>query len=448
MINLSELARWGAVACGTTAAYAVARRVYDDVSVRVLERKTFNAKLNAFQQREAMRTLQRLAPDANGRGGWMVRADGTIINLDTHSRLDAQWVVDYVDPVRERVDTIERMLLVRRGNAEQLAELVPQEQVSLLPEFVDSAVMDAAPSYRRLVLGRTEHETVTADMASLVHVAVGGSSGWGKSIFLRWLVYQLVKSTDPVDLVLIDLEGATLAPFESCKRVLYPVADTEQDAVAVMTELTGELDKRKELYSAYPGVDSLYSYNEEAEEPIRPIVAVIDEATALLENKGVESHLRTLALRARKYGLWLVLAGQDWKANTLDTAIRNQLGARIQFKAMSKSQSRVLLNQPGAEELDVKGRAMAVLPGRMPFTFQAPMIKQSEIRNLRDGGPLYDMPITEAEAVELSEQEKVERVLELHGRGLSNRQIELAVFDYAGGRATERVRQIIESATT
>jgi len=340
------------------------------------------------------------------------------------------------------------MLLVRRGNAEQLAELVPQEQVSLLPEFVDSAVMDAAPSYRRLVLGRTEHETVTADMASLVHVAVGGSSGWGKSIFLRWLVYQLVKSTDPVDLVLIDLEGATLAPFESCKRVLYPVADTEQDAVAVMTELTGELDKRKELYSAYPGVDSLYSYNEEAEEPIRPIVAVIDEATALLENKGVESHLRTLALRARKYGLWLVLAGQDWKANTLDTAIRNQLGARIQFKAMSKSQSRVLLNQPGAEELDVKGRAMAVLPGRMPFTFQAPMIKQSEIRNLRDGGPLYDMPITEAEAVELSEQEKVERVLELHGRGLSNRQIELAVFDYAGGRATERVRQIIESATT
>jgi len=446
MTNISELAKLATGACGVAAAYAVARKLYDDITVRVLERRTFDAKLNAFQQREAMRTLLRLIPDEHGRVGWMTRPDGTLVNLDTHTRMDEQWVVTYVDQLRERMAALERMLLVRGDGANVLDELMPPGYESTIPEYLDSGIMDAAPSYRRLVLGRTEHEMVTADMASLVHVAVGGSSGWGKSVFLRWMVYQLVKSTDPVDLALIDLEGATLAPFETCKRVLYPVADTEQEAIAVMSELTDELDRRKEKYTAYPGVDSLYSYNEQAEDPLRPIVAVVDEATALLENKSVETHLRTLALRARKYGLWLILAGQDWKATTLDTAIRNQLGARIQFKAMSASQSRVLLNQPGAEELSVKGRAMAILPGRMPMVFQAPMIKQSEIRGLRSGGPVFEMPISDEKMAALSDREIESRVLEMHEQGISNRQIEMAVFNYSGGRATERVSQIIKGA--
>jgi len=77
------------------------------------------------------------------------------------------------------------------------------------------------------------------------------------------------------------------------------------------------------------------------------------------------------------------------------------------------------------------------------------MIKQSEIRGLRDGGPLNAMPVMDTvESEQMSEEERAARILELHGRGLSNRQIELDVFKYAGGRATELVRQTIEAATT
>lgn len=388
------------MAAGTGAAvalYITGRRVYDDIALRIWQHKTFSAKLNAYQQRQAVRALTHIPANEIGRGGWVVKPDGSVVNLDTRTLLDDRWRVAHFEPMTERVAAMERLLLASPAHPE-IAGALPDDNVPQLPEFVESArVLDAAPSYRRLVLGRTEHETITADMASLVHVAVGGSSGWGKSVFLRWLVYQLVKSTDPVDLALIDLEGATLAPFEHCGRVLYPVADTEQDAAAVMAELAGELNRRRELYAEHPGVDSLYAYNDAASEPLRPIVAVVDEATALLENKGIESHLRTLALRARKYGLWLILAGQDWKASTLDTAIRNQLGARVHFRAMSASQSRVLLGQPGAEELDVKGRAIAVLPGREPMVFQAPMIKHSEIRSLGNSGPVHEMPVVEPE---------------------------------------------------
>jgi S-DNA-T family DNA segregation ATPase FtsK/SpoIIIE len=207
-------------------------------------------------------------------------------------------------------------------------------------------------------------EVVRADMGRLVHVAVGGSSGWGKSVFLRALAYQLARSAEPVDLALVDLEGVTFAPFARCDRLLYPVANTEQAALAVFQALTREMNRRRGLYQAFPGADNLATYNTQASDPLPPIVCLVDEATALLQDGGVESAIRELVLKARKYGLWCVLGGQSWKASVLDTTIRDQMASRVQFKAMSASQSRVLLEQGGVEQLDVLGQALAILPGR------------------------------------------------------------------------------------
>ncbi|MBU0492749.1 MAG: hypothetical protein KKB13_12950 [Chloroflexi bacterium] len=246
-------------------------------------------------------------------------------------------------------------------------------------------LLTAQPTYQSLVLGvhldgaGAGQELVKSSMHELVHVAVGGSSGWGKSVFLRSLAYQLAISVDPVDLVLVDLEGVTFAPFVHCDRLLWPVADTEEAARIVCEALTDELDRRKAAFGEHPGVDSLAAYNRLADAPLAPVVCLVDEATALLGDKGVESALRTLALRARKYGLWLVLGGQDWKASSLDTAIRNQLSTRVQFRAMSDSQSRVLLQKGGAELLDTKGRALAWLPGRGLVEIQTPYIGHADI---------------------------------------------------------------------
>jgi len=302
------------------------------------------------------------------------------------------------------------------------------------------------PTFRRLILGVAldgagNQYTVYADMAQLVHIAVGGSSDWSKSVFLRSLSFQLAKSSDPVDLAMIDLEGATLAPFDRCDRLLWPVADDERDAAIVVRELTSELDRRKALFAEYPGIDSLYLYNEQADEPLDPLVCIVDEATALLENKEIERQLRTLTLRARKYGVWCVLAGQDWKASSLDTAIRNQLSTRVQFRAMSASQSRVLLEQSGAEALDVQGRALAWVPGREMVTLQAPDISRRAILEALVGnGPRYEMPD--------HERTERERVLAMAGQNCTQRQIEMSVFGYTGGSAHRRVREILEGATT
>lgn len=300
------------------------------------------------------------------------------------------------------------------------------------------------PDVHGLVLGVTvgedgQTEIVKADMAQLVHVGVGGSSGFGKSVFLRSLAYQLALSQTPVDLAMVDLEGATLAPFALCGRLLYPIADTERDAVAIFQVLLDEMDRRKELYADYPGVDKLSAYNAQADEPLTPVVCIVDEATALLGDKSVESALRTLALRARKYGLWLILAGQDWKANSLDTAIRNQLSSRVQFKAMSKSQSRVLLQQSGAEALDVVGRALAILPGRAMLTMQAPFISSKAIMDdIKDGGPRYPVPGNGDGGEDLEQ-----RVRELWDGGVGICAIADEIYGYHNSRKTAEIKAIL-----
>jgi len=305
----------------------------------------------------------------------------------------------------------------------------------LLPEVV---------SLDHLVLGVTVDDSghqhvVHGAMEKLVHVAVGGSSGFGKSVFLRALAYQLAIAREQPELVLIDLEGVTLAPFATSDRLLYPLADNEQDAVAVLSALSqDELNRRKSLFNRFPGVDSLSLYNQQANEPLAPIVTIIDEGTALLGDRDVENALKTLTLRARKYGLWVVLAGQDWKATSLDSAIRNQLSTRVQFRAHNAAQSRVLLGAPGAENLptDPKGRALARLPGSGLVEMQTPYIGRTQITNaMRGGEPRAAMPTTENDEANLAARARA-----LAAQGRSQTQIEQELFGYSGGEAYRKVK--------
>lgn len=319
----------------------------------------------------------------------------------------------------------------------------PEREVRWPSRVPLRGLLENGPSYQRLAMGVSVNaegrvEAIRDGLGNMVHIAVGGSSGSGKSVFLRAMALQLALSRPPVDLAMIDLEGATFAPFEQCERLLWPIAETEENALTIFGALGGELERRKGLYRRYPGVDSLSMYNCQHEgEALPPLVCLVDEATALLGNKDVESELRMLALRARKYGLYLLLGGQDWKASSLDTAIRNQLGARVQFRAMSASQSRILLQRSGAEELPGDGRALAWLPGRGFLEIQAPWVSRDDLlAAVNGGGPKWAMPPAPVD-------EMRERVLDLAGEGLTVTEIAREIHGYKNGRTVAQVKAIL-----
>jgi len=325
-------------------------------------------------------------------------------------------------------------------------ELEPGEPVLNWPSRVPLNWMlnGAGASLHNLALGVTldpqtgQPSQVRGDMAQLIHIAVGGSAGWGKSVFLQALAFQLVTCPERPDLAMVDLDGTTFAPFTTSDRMLYPLADNERDALAIFQALADELERRKGLYSATPGAYDLTSYNQRADDLLSPVVLLCDEATALLGDKSVETAARRLALRGRKFGLWCVLAGQDWKASSLDSAIKNQLSTSVQFHARSPAQSRVLLGDKGAEALAVPGRALAVLPGREVVEMQAAQVGYNEIVAALQGqgGPAGAMPV-------IADVAQDERICQLAADGLSKRKIQMEVFGYVGGKAHTEVNRAL-----
>lgn len=386
--------------------------------------------------------IRHFAPDANARLG--LTWDGQVYRNHDSGAVYGSVGAAIRDPILEKLDAMHRLMIAAGpGGSAKAAEMLPVEVIMpALPEHVPLRSLAETYTWRDLVLGVSDAGAVRANLADLVHVAVGGSSGWGKSVFLRSLAYQLAMSVDPVDLVMIDLEKTTLAPFEQCDRLLYPVIDNEQDTVAVFEELTSELDQRRELFNQYPGIDSLYMYNAQADEPINPLVLIGDEITALLSDKNVEARLRTLALRARKFGMWLILAGQDWRAASLDIAIRNQLSCCVQFKAKSGSQSRILLDKIDARDLTIKGRALMWLPGREMIEMQAPIIgHQDIIAAMAGGAPQREVP--EAEHGDLEEQ-VIEAWEDIDKPNITK--VTAALFDgQTGGTNWTRVKKIVYS---
>ena len=326
-MDIWDTLKWGSLAVGglgigVPLTYRGLRTLYDDVYERIRKHRQDRLTLEHIATQNRLRDLREIRPDERGQYPLLYGENG-ILRDPNNLRAFTLRVVRETWPELEGLDAVIRTVQAAGGwppSGTALPEL-PVQAVEFPTRVPLTGLLAGPPSFRRLVLGVAVDDTgrreiVSANMASLVHVAVGGSSGWGKSVFLRSVAYQLAKSSDPVDLAMIDLEGATLAPFSQCERLLWPVADSEKDAAVILRELTGELSRRKELFAGYPGVDSLYAYQDRAGEALSPIVCIIDEATALMGDRQVESELRTLALRARKYGLWCVLAGQDWKATT------------------------------------------------------------------------------------------------------------------------------------
>jgi S-DNA-T family DNA segregation ATPase FtsK/SpoIIIE len=177
---------------------------------------------------------------------------------------------------------------------------------------------------------------IWAPLTGLGHVMVSGSTGSGKSYFLRSLAYQLINLPPTgsgrqrqVELHLADPKGNVFTPLKAYKvpQLAAPVAKTEAEVVELLEKAVAEMGRRERLFDAqvrhFP--DKLEEYNRvEGVEPLPRVVVIVDEVTVLVGKSGqrglVHRALLELAAQGRKYGFTLIVAGQDFKANTFEVA--------------------------------------------------------------------------------------------------------------------------------
>ena len=310
-----------------------------------------------------------------------------------------------------------------------------------LPDMLPVSQVGQAYSLDALTIGQASDGMVSESLHNLMHVLAVGSSGWGKSSLLRYLLFQLAQCRESFDALAIDINGSEFNLIQGWNRLLYPVARNTGEAIALLGAFSEETKRRKELYEQVPMAYDLPSYNKLSDAQLKPQVLLVDEGTNLLNQAGIGEPLRDAAQTSRQYGQYLVVTGQSAKASVLNSQTRDNFTSRLCFHT-SKPSYRVVLDE-SVEQLNVKGRAYCQLPGRELTTVQIPMVTKAQLLNvLTTGAPARQMPTVEP--VDIAQDETVQQVIDLHLNGASDTKIAREVFGHGNGRYIIKVQDILK----
>lgn len=213
-----------------------------------------------------------------------------------------------------------------------------------------------------LALGKTiTGKTFIADLADMPHLLVAGATGQGKSVGLNVMLMSLLnkKTPDEMKLVLIDPKKVELSVYQKLAEsyLAAPVVTDETEAARVLRNLCSVMDERYTLISSI-GKRNIKEYNEcPIVEHLPYIVVVIDEYGDLIMTSGkqVERSICRLAQKARAVGIHLIISTQRPSATIVTGNIKANFPTRIAFRCTTGTDSRVVLDQVGAEKLTGNG---------------------------------------------------------------------------------------------
>jgi len=245
-------------------------------------------------------------------------------------------------------------------------------------------------------------EPLISDLATMPHMLIAGTTGSGKSVCMNSIImsWLLTRRPDEVKLVLVDPKMVEMSMFKDIPHLMCPVVTEMAKAASILEWAVGKMDERYALL-AEAGVRDVDSYNElgwealkelfepatEAEEARIPkkmprMVFVIDElADMMMTNKEVEGFIVRIAQKARAVGIHLILATQRPQANVVTGLIKGNMPCRVSFKVASGLDSRIVLDQKGAELLLGQGDMLYLSPRSSKLTrAQGTLVEDSEIR--------------------------------------------------------------------
>jgi S-DNA-T family DNA segregation ATPase FtsK/SpoIIIE len=220
------------------------------------------------------------------------------------------------------------------------------------------------------------------DLAAAPHLLVGGTTGSGKSVCLHALILSLISCRSPstLKIALIDPKQVEFAVYRD-SPYLYrgEVATTSSAAKDMLDELVTEMQARYEVFDK-AGVSNIQEANKKNLE-IQYIVVFIEElADLIMLNAGHEDRIISLAQKARAAGIHLVLATQRPEAKTFSGLIRSNIPARIALTVQKSSESNIILDQSGAEDLLGSGDMLVkARPGEPPERVHGVWIVRSDI---------------------------------------------------------------------
>jgi DNA segregation ATPase FtsK/SpoIIIE, S-DNA-T family len=265
---------------------------------------------------------------------------------------------------------------------------IPNEHRAMvrLKEVILTAGKKVAKAKVPLFLGKdTEGRPLVYDLAEMPHLLIAGRTGTGKSVCMNAVILSMLmtRRPDEVKMIMIDPKMLELSEYSKIPHLMHPVVKDMKKAEAILAWAVDKMEERYDLLSRVR-VRSIAAYNElspaEIHERLGPldeeerahipdrmpyIVIFVDEMGDLMMTmkKEVEGHIIRLAQKSRAAGIHLVVATQKPTVDVITGLIKSNLPARICFQVSSRSDSRVVLDEMGADKLLGKGDMLFLQPG-------------------------------------------------------------------------------------
>jgi S-DNA-T family DNA segregation ATPase FtsK/SpoIIIE len=286
-----------------------------------------------------------------------------------------------------------------------------------------------------LFLGKdSSGEALLSDLTSMPHLLIAGTTGSGKSVCLNAIIagILLTKRPDEVKLILIDPKMVEMTAFNTVPHLMCPIVTETQRAVQILEWATVKMDERYALLSE-ARVKNIAEYNrlgpdqiierfnpstpeEEAKIPkqLPYIVIVIDELADLMMTspKEIEAYIVRLAQKSRAIGIHIVLATQRPQATVVTGLIKSNMPCRIGFRVAARLDSRIVLDQNGAETLLGEGDMLFLKPGtsdlnRAQGTFVDTSEVRAIVRHLKEiAEPQFHPELTQLRQFDATDMEK------------------------------------------
>jgi DNA segregation ATPase FtsK/SpoIIIE, S-DNA-T family len=292
----------------------------------------------------------------------------------------------------------ESILIERMAGQSTVGIQVPnhERETIHLRDIIESETFAKSKARLTIAMGKDINgRIVTADLASMPHVLIAGSTGSGKSVAINAMIMSLLFRTTPaqVRLILVDPKRVELGMYEGVPHLFTPIITEPKLAANALRNAVREMERRLKLLASR-SVRNIDQYNKlfesampslfedsEDNEPLPYIVIIIDELADLmmLDRANVEESITRLAQMARAVGIHLILATQRPSVDVITGLIKANVPTRISFRLATKVDSRTILDTNGAEALLGRGDMLFLPPGTSRLMrLHAPYVSEKE----------------------------------------------------------------------
>ncbi|MGE4399304.1 MAG: DNA translocase FtsK 4TM domain-containing protein [Campylobacterales bacterium] len=283
---------------------------------------------------------------------------------------------------------------------------IPNKEIETIymRDIIESDIFKKSLSPLTLIMGKDiVGNAFVTDLKKLPHLLIAGTTGSGKSVGINAMILSLLykNSPDELRLVMIDPKMLEFSMYDGIPHLLTPVITKPKQAINALANMVLEMERRYLLMSKTK-TKNIENFNEKApsvgEVKLPYIVVIIDELADLMMTSGkeVELSIARLAQMARASGIHLIVATQRPSVDVVTGLIKANLPSRVSFKVGQKIDSKVILDQMGAESLLGRGDMLFTPPGtsgvvrlHAPWSSEAEIEKVVEfLKNQRE--PEYD----------------------------------------------------------